>query len=240
MEEVCKGREMIILGIMYMFMAKGEKVMKNGKYDVGTIIKGKDLKGSIICKILPEDMLVRESYVHTHQYKVGMNMDIFFVKENCEAGMYFYLMEDICNHLDQGTKLAIIEVPDDEDVYVDNGKFRAHRIRITEIMPYSETATWKYLYENGADITAQDDYAVRWAAKNGHLEIVRYLYEKGTNIMAKNNYAVRLAACNGHLEVVRYLYEKGAYIIEGSIWTVKQATKNGHTDVVEYLREMGV
>ena len=213
--------------------------MKNGKFDVGTIIKGKDLKSSILCKILPEDMVVRESYVHTDQYKLGMNTDLFFVKENCETGMYFDLIEDICGHLDQGTKLAVIEIPDDEDVYVDHGKFCTHRFQITEIMSYSETATWQYLYENGADITAQDDYAVRWAAKNGHLEIVRYLFEKGADITAKNNYAVRLAACNGHLEVVRYLYEKGAYIM-GSVWTVRQATKNGHTDVVEYLREMGV
>lgn len=40
-------------------MAKGEKGMKNGKFEVGTVIKGKDLKGKILCKIFSEDMKMR-------------------------------------------------------------------------------------------------------------------------------------------------------------------------------------
>ena len=52
----------------------------------------------------------------------------------------------------------------------------------------------------------------RWASENGHLEVVRYLVEQGANIHANNDYAIRWASENGHLEVVRYLVEKGANI----------------------------
>ena len=31
--------------------------------------------------------------------------------------------------------------------------------------------------DNGADITAQDNYAVCWASNNGHLDVVKYLQE---------------------------------------------------------------
>ena len=65
----------------------------------------------------------------------------------------------------------------------------------------------QYLVEYGADITANDNYALRWAAaENGHLGVVKYLVEHG----AANNRAVRWAAQNGHLNVVKYLYEHGA------------------------------
>jgi len=31
----------------------------------------------------------------------------------------------------------------------------------------------------GADITVDDNYAIRWASKNGHLKVVKYLKENG-------------------------------------------------------------
>ena len=33
----------------------------------------------------------------------------------------------------------------------------------------------KYLHQNGADIRARYDYALRWSAKNGHLEVTSYI-----------------------------------------------------------------
>jgi len=35
----------------------------------------------------------------------------------------------------------------------------------------------KYLVEHGADVTARDNDAVRWAASNGKLDVVKYLVE---------------------------------------------------------------
>ena len=39
----------------------------------------------------------------------------------------------------------------------------------------------KYLHEqHSADITAKNNEAVRWAARNGYLEVVKYINEHGT------------------------------------------------------------
>ena len=54
--------------------------------------------------------------------------------------------------------------------------------------------------------------ALRWASKNGHLEVVKYLVENKANIHAQNDEALRLASENGHLEVVKYLVENKANI----------------------------
>lgn len=56
-----------------------------------------------------------------------------------------------------------------------------------------------------------NDYAVRFAAKHGHLKVVKYLYSVGANIHAKDNYAVRFAAKHDFLHVVRYLSARGAH-----------------------------
>ena len=207
--------------------------MKNGKFDVGSIIKGKDLKGEILCKVISEDMVMRG-----FQYKMGMNEDVkpLAISGSCEAGLHFCLIKDVYRYLSYGSKLALVSIPDDEDVYVDIGKFRTHKLGIKKIMQFSEAETWMYLYENGADITADDNYAVRWAAENGHLEVVKYLHENGADITAEDNEAVRCAAIYGHLEVVKYLHENGADITADDNYVVERATRNGHTDVVKYLK----
>jgi len=66
------------------------------------------------------------------------------------------------------------------------------------------------LVEQGADLHAQNDYALRLAAENGHLKVVKYLLEQGANLHTKNDYALRWAAENGQLEVAKYLLKQGA------------------------------
>ena len=48
------------------------------------------------------------------------------------------------------------------------------------------------------------------AIENNDLESIRYLVEQGANLRAYDDYALRLAAWYGHLEVVKYLLEQGA------------------------------
>ncbi|MFN4228179.1 MAG: ankyrin repeat domain-containing protein, partial [Candidatus Ratteibacteria bacterium] len=69
-----------------------------------------------------------------------------------------------------------------------------------------------FLIKKGADIHAKNDYALRLASKNGHLETVKFLIENGANIHADNDYALRWASNNGHSEVVKLLIENGADI----------------------------
>ena len=67
---------------------------------------------------------------------------------------------------------------------------------------------------NGADITAGNNHAVRWAAQMGKIETVRLLLDYGADITAEDNDAVKCAACNGHIEIVRLLIEHGATLKE--------------------------
>ena len=48
--------------------------------------------------------------------------------------------------------------------------------------------------------------------QNGDLENIKYLVENGANINAYMDDALRLSAGNGHLDVVKYLIENGADI----------------------------
>lgn len=203
----------------------------------GSMVKGKDLAGRILCKVVTENLNMRG-----FQYKLGMNEDIqpLVPRRSCRAGLHFAEMKDICNFLNYGTKLAIVSVPDEEPVYVDDGKFRSHKLIIERVIDLGTIDTWQYLHENGADITARDNAAVRWAASNGHLEVVQYLHEHGADITAQDNETVRYAAENGHLDVVKYLYEHGADITAQHNYAVRWAALNGHLDVVKYLYENGV
>ena len=210
--------------------------MKNIKFKAGTVITGKDLKGYMLCKILPADMVMQG-----FRYKDGMNKSTKTFTGKCKAELCFFLARDICSHLNDGTRLALVSVPDEEDVYVSYGNLSACRIVIEKILPLdrvlSSAEGWESLILNGADITADDTYAVIWAARNGYLEAVKFLHRQGVDITDADNFPIILAAMNGHLEVVKYLYEHGADITAGNNEAVRYAKAYGHMDVVDYLRE---
>jgi len=63
----------------------------------------------------------------------------------------------------------------------------------------------KAMLEKGANIHADDDYALQCAAGDGRLKLVEFLVEKGANIHADDDYALRLAKEEGHWKVVKFL-----------------------------------
>jgi hypothetical protein len=66
----------------------------------------------------------------------------------------------------------------------------------------------RLLEDDRVDPSADDNYAVRLAAQNGHLAVVeRLLQDERVDPSADNNDAVRMAARNGHLAVVDRLLE---------------------------------
>jgi len=97
----------------------------------------------------------------------------------------------------------------------------------------------KYLVEQGANVHAGDDLALRWAAGNGHLDVVKYLVEQGANVHAGDDAALRWAAGSGHLDVVKYLVEQGANVHAGDDLALRWAAGRGHLDVVKYLESLG-
>ena len=58
------------------------------------------------------------------------------------------------------------------------------------------------------DARAKTNYALRWAAYKGHVEVLIFLKEWGltaTDARANYNFALSNAARNGHVEVLRFL-----------------------------------
>ena len=93
----------------------------------------------------------------------------------------------------------------------------------------------KLLIQNGADIHAENDYALRWASQEGHIEVVTFLIQNGADIHAENEYALRWSSENGHLEIVKILIQKGADIHANDDQALRWASENGHLEVVELL-----
>lgn len=68
------------------------------------------------------------------------------------------------------------------------------------------------LIEDDVDIHNEDE-ALTWSARYGHLSIIRYLIEEcDSDIHARNDVALRWSAFFEHWEVVKYLVEHGADI----------------------------
>jgi ankyrin repeat protein len=88
--------------------------------------------------------------------------------------------------------------------------------------------TVKYLIEQGANIHANNDWALRWSARYGQLEIIKYLVEQGADIHADDDEALRESAENGQLETVKYLIEQGA---DSSLITNKRIRKQLGLDI---------
>jgi len=97
----------------------------------------------------------------------------------------------------------------------------------------------KYLLEQGANIHFFDEFALRKAAENGQLEVVKYLLEQGADLRAEDDYPLRWAAENGHLEVVKYLLEQEADLHAKDDYALRWAAGNGYLEVVKYLVEQG-
>jgi ankyrin repeat protein len=89
----------------------------------------------------------------------------------------------------------------------------------------------------GTDIHVFDDKALRNAAFNGHLDVVKYLIKNGANIHANYDESIRFAAKNNHLDVVKYLIKHGADIHAYRDEALRYAANNGHLNVVKYLVE---
>jgi ankyrin repeat protein len=86
-------------------------------------------------------------------------------------------------------------------------------------------------------------YLHEFAARNGHLSVVRYLIEEsGQSIdaTAHSNFALRWAARHGHLPVLRYLIEDSGQSVDATSENnsaIRLAAANGHLGIIRYLIE---
>ena len=114
-------------------------------------------------------------------------------------------------------------------------KMRPSDAALTRALLFERREIVKYLIEHGANVHAENDYALRWAARAGHFDLVRLLVEKGANIHAENEYALLWAVENGHFEIVRFLIEHGADISTYNNKALRIAKEFGRTEIYNYL-----
>lgn len=73
--------------------------------------------------------------------------------------------------------------------------------------------------EMGANVHADNDYALRWAASRGQLNIVQCLLAAGADLSANYGAPLRWAAKDGHVPVVLALRRAGAGLRDlSSLW----------------------
>eukprot|EP01102_Stenamoeba_stenopodia_P015850 TRINITY_DN5474_c0_g1_i1.p1 TRINITY_DN5474_c0_g1~~TRINITY_DN5474_c0_g1_i1.p1 ORF type:complete len:395 (+),score=57.12 TRINITY_DN5474_c0_g1_i1:114-1298(+) len=80
-------------------------------------------------------------------------------------------------------------------------------LMLTKSAEFGRASLVALLLEDGrADPGARDDWAIRWASRNGHSDVVKLLLkDKRCDPAAKSNYAVRWACENGHVDIVKLL-----------------------------------
>jgi len=96
--------------------------------------------------------------------------------------------------------------------------------------------------EQGANLHAREENALKLASSNGHVEVVRYILKRdGTRRSYDRNLALEWACNSGHLEVVQLLCSVAHANGEGySIgFPLYYACNNGHIEIVRHLVERG-
>jgi len=186
---------------------------------------------------------------HKFQYYDGLNV----LKEefnddphaNCVAGgFYFTDAKHIFKFLSYGIYLRKITLPiNDPDFKIvqdKNNKWRANKIILGKRYNLIDVSTFEYLINQGVDVHTKNDYAVRWASENGHLDVIQFLISKDADIRAKNDDALKRASEKGHLKVIRLLISNGADIHVDNNYILRRAAINNYLDVINFLIECGL
>ena len=175
------------------------------------------------------------------QYKTGINTDTNeLTHDRCSAGgLYFANEKNICKFLHYGIYIREVRVKKSEEIFHEDAKSKARTIQLMKKRKLSDVSTWKWMVDNGVDITVDSNYAIQWVSKKGYLEVVKYLVSIGADITADVNCAVRWASEYGHLETVKYLVSQGADVTALGNFAVRWASMEGHLETVKYLVSQG-
>jgi len=77
---------------------------------------------------------------NSFKYELGLNVDVnpFTPNGSCSKGGLYFCKENDCHfYVDvYGRKLALVEIPDDAKIYIEQNKFKADKIILTDIINF--------------------------------------------------------------------------------------------------------
>lgn len=82
---------------------------------------------------------------------------------------------------------------------------------LIQVCRYGDLPALKTLMAQGIDFHQKDGIALRWAAANGHIDMVRYLLDNEADIHANADSALFGAVINRQFKTVDFLLERGAF-----------------------------
>jgi len=174
---------------------------------------------------------------HELQYKFGLNNDIleFNPSGDCEPGGIYFSREDILYFLEYGYWIRKVTLPEDARIYENPGtpkKWKADKV----ILGKKEKITAKVikrLIDEGVNLKIDNSFPLRWAARYGHIDIVKLLIPI-SDPKAISNEALRSAAINGHTKIVKLLIPVSDPKAINSE-ALRIAAESGYTEIVKLL-----
>jgi hypothetical protein len=104
---------------------------------------------------------------------------------------------------------------------------------LAECAEYGKLDWVKFLIAAGANVHFANDYALRWASYNGHLEVVKELLKAGANI--KNGTALYWAIEGRQLDIIKELIKAKVSTNKISNSDISRLRKEGCHDILDIL-----
>lgn len=107
-------------------------------------------------------------------------------------------------------------------------------------IPLGHLDVVKYMHELGADLTANENYAIRTAGFCSHTKIIKYLHRAGADINLDNNYIVYIAAAKNNIALMKYLIQNKINLNLECISVAWISAQRGHLEMIKFYHENGI
>lgn len=82
---------------------------------------------------------------------------------------------------------------------------------------------------------------LKWASKNGYLEIIKLLFEKGVDLSIQDNCAFKDAIYHNNVELTKWLLENGVDVNYNDSWAIRSAScNNNRLELIKLLISKGI
>ena len=178
------------------------------------------------------------------QYKTGLNVDVvpFFPGGTCMPGGMYYAREDILAFIDYGIWIREVTIPEDAQVHEESmgggpRKWKADKIILGERRKIN-AEVFKELIDEGADIHAGNDVAIRHVTRWGCIEATKILIEAGADIEAMAGLPLQGACSYGNIDLVKLIIKSGVNV-RTNFHALDLAVLGGHIKIVKLLIKHG-